>query len=142
MTHLKKLESMSLKMAEAVIDVRSWSGTLSKALNKKRGYNLANLHDEAQKIEDFAGDLKRALAIRYLWANDHDVTSDTSNKVLSTAYHQMRSQEIDENIRRTDAVDAMVAGQVTYPCHPESYETTGGKVPYHLTSKYITGGVI
>lgn len=108
MTHLNKLESMSLKMAEAVIDVRSWSGTLSKALNKKRGYNLANLRDEAQKIEDFAGDLKRALAIRYLWAHGHDVGSDTSNELLSSAYHQMRSQEIDENILSTDAVESMV----------------------------------
>lgn len=122
MTHLKKLESISLKMAEAVIDVRSWSGTLAKALDKKKGYNLVELHDEADKIETFALQLKRALAIRYLWAHDHDVSTDSSNKVLQQEYIQMRNQE-----------------RGNYMTASEYARIENGE---YLGSKHITGGVI
>ena len=96
MTDLKKLESISLKMAHAVINVQSWSGNLSKALDKKPKYNLIALHDEAQKIEDFALQLKQALAIRYLWSRDFDLDSlSSSNKEIEKSYYQLRNVELE-----------------------------------------------
>ena len=54
-------------MAHAVIDVRSWYGNLTINLNKKKKYNVQELRNEAQKIEDFARQLKEALDVRLEW---------------------------------------------------------------------------
>ena len=54
-------------MAHAVIDVRSWYGNLTINLNKKKKYNIQDLRNEAQKIEDFARQLKEALDVRLEW---------------------------------------------------------------------------
>ena len=67
MTNIKKLQKQSLDLAHAVVDVRSWSTILSYNLNKKKGYKLADLRDEAQKIEDFAKQLKDAIEVRIAW---------------------------------------------------------------------------
>ena len=67
MTTIQKLEKISLKMAHAVIDVRSWYGNLTINLNKKKKYNIRELRNEAQKIEDFARQLKEALDVRLEW---------------------------------------------------------------------------
>jgi hypothetical protein len=66
----KKLKKVSLQLAHAIVEVRSWSVILSSNLNKKKDYNLCELHDEAQKIEDFGKQLKEALALRYLWVTE------------------------------------------------------------------------
>lgn len=68
MTNIKKLEKLSLALAHAAVDVRSWSVILSNNLNKTKGYKLSELRDEAQKIEDFAKQLGEALEIRIGWA--------------------------------------------------------------------------
>jgi hypothetical protein len=62
---IKKLEKISLQLAHAIVEVRSWSTILASNLNKKKDYNLCELHDEAQKIEDFGKQLKEALAVSY-----------------------------------------------------------------------------
>ena len=93
MTNLKKLESIALNTAKAVVDVRSWSGNLSIALHKKKQTNLIALHDEAQKIEDFARDLKRTIAIRYLWASGVDFDPLIGDDNVAKAYYQMRNVE-------------------------------------------------
>lgn len=67
MTNIKKLEKLSLALAHAAVDVRSWSVILSNNLNKKKDYKLSDLRDEAQKIEDFAKQLGEALEIRIGW---------------------------------------------------------------------------
>lgn len=67
MTTIQKLEKTSLAMAHAVIDVRSWYGNLTINLNKKKQYNIRKLRNEAQKIEDFARQLKEALNVRLEW---------------------------------------------------------------------------
>ena len=64
---IKKLEKISLQLAHAIVEVRSWSTILASNLNKKKDYNLCELHDEAQKIEDFGKQLKEELAVRYQW---------------------------------------------------------------------------
>jgi hypothetical protein len=73
MTNIKKLEKQSLALAHAVVDVRSWSTRLSYNLNKKKGYNLSDLRDEAQKIEDFASQLRNELEARIKWVEEHVV---------------------------------------------------------------------
>ena len=67
MTTIQKLDKISLAMAYAVIDVRSWYGNLTINLNKKKQYNIQELRNEAQKIEDFARQLKEALDVRLAW---------------------------------------------------------------------------
>jgi len=68
-TTIPKLEKISLAMAHAVVDVRSWWGTLT--VNRNKGnpekYNIQELRNEAQKIEDFARQLGEALDIRLQW---------------------------------------------------------------------------
>jgi hypothetical protein len=82
---IKKLEKISLQLAHAIVEVRSWSAVLSSNLNKKKDYNLCELHDEAQKIEDFGLQLKRELALRYQWVTeaglDRAVVGENFNKL-------------------------------------------------------------
>lgn len=66
---IKKLEKTSLELALAVLEVQRWSAVLAGNLDKKKEYNLCTLHEEAQKIEDFARQLKEAIALRRLWVN-------------------------------------------------------------------------
>lgn len=69
MTTIQKLEKISLAVAHAVVDVRSWWGTLTINLNeeKPKKYKIQKLRNEAQKIEDFARQLGEALDIRLRW---------------------------------------------------------------------------
>jgi hypothetical protein len=82
---IKKLEKISLQLAHAIVEVRSWSAVLSSNLNKKKDYNLCELHDEAQKIEDFGLQLKQELALRYQWVTeaglDRAVVGENFNKL-------------------------------------------------------------
>jgi predicted carbohydrate-binding protein with CBM5 and CBM33 domain len=65
---IKKLEKTSLDLAHAIVEVRSWSTVMATNLNNNyKAYNLCTLHEEAQKIEDFAKQLREAIEVKKLW---------------------------------------------------------------------------
>jgi len=64
---VKKLEKMSLDLACAINNVRSWSTILAHNLNKKEEYNLEKLCNEAQTIEEFGRQLYYHLRLRKTW---------------------------------------------------------------------------
>lgn len=82
---IKKLEKTSLALAHAIVEIRSWSIVLATNLNNKyKDYNLCALNDEAQKIEDFAKQLREAIAMKKMWVEQAETqghfgcaTSDT-----------------------------------------------------------------
>jgi hypothetical protein len=76
---IKKLEKISLQLAHAIVEVRSWSVILSYNLNKKKDYNLQELWEEASKIEDFGGQLREAIRQRINWVEEH-TSSEEKNK--------------------------------------------------------------
>ena len=73
---IKKLEKISLQLAHAIVEVRSWSVILSYNLNKKKDYNLRELWCEADKIQDFATQLKGELKLRTEWVQEHTNKQD------------------------------------------------------------------
>lgn len=77
---IKKLEKTSLQLAHAIVEVRSWSTFLSYNLNKKNDYNLQALYEEAQKIEDFGGQLKDAIKTRIGWVHEATVAGEFDKK--------------------------------------------------------------
>jgi hypothetical protein len=64
---VKKLEKMSLDLAHAINNVRSWSTILAYNLNKKKEYDLEKLCNEAQTIADFGAQLHYHLRLRKTW---------------------------------------------------------------------------
>ena len=64
---VKKFKKMSLDLAHAINDVRQWSTILAYNLNKKEEYNLEDLCNEAQTIEEFGRQLYYHLRLRKSW---------------------------------------------------------------------------
>jgi RNase H-fold protein (predicted Holliday junction resolvase) len=73
---IKKLEKISLQLAHAIVEVRSWSVILSYNLNKKKDYKLSDLYEEAQKIEDFGKQLQDTIKLRIEVVNEHTSSQD------------------------------------------------------------------
>jgi RNase H-fold protein (predicted Holliday junction resolvase) len=73
---IKKLEKISLQLAHAIVEVRSWSVILSYNLNKKKDYKLSDLYEEARKIEDFGKQLQDTIKLRIEVVNEHTSSQD------------------------------------------------------------------